>query len=126
VKDHGFARVTNRLRIANETHDVTAGRGGILAIVTAVQSTHDLAEDAPDKLLFTHLVLVLQVTDDAPQVAVSAVLHVEVKVLGCLDVVAFEVGDNVWVSEFLEDGKLGLQLFALLLGHFEVADLFSA
>ena len=48
------------------------------------------------------------------------------KVLGCLNVVALEVGDNIWVSEFLEDGKLGLQLFTFLLGHFEVADLFSA
>ena len=126
MKDHGFPWITNRLDVANETHDVTASLRGIFTVVAAVQGTDNLAEDAPDELLLTHLVLVLQVANDSSQVAISAVLHVKVKVLGCLDMVTFEIGDNVWVSEFLQDGQLGLQLFALLLGHFEVADLFAA
>lgn len=126
MEDHGFPRITYWLDVADETHDITASRRRIFTVVAAVQGTDNLAEDAPDKLLLAHLVLVLQVANDSSQVAVSAVLHVEVKVLGCLDMVAFEIGDNVWVSEFLQDGKLSLQLFALLLGHFEVADLFAA
>ena len=126
MKDHGLAWITDRLRVADQAHDVAASRGRVFTVVASVQGAHNLAEDAPDKLLLAHLVLVLEVADDASEVAVSTVFHVEVEVLRGLDVVALEVGDNVWVSEFLEDGQLGLQLFALLLGHFEVADLFSA
>lgn len=49
--------------------------------MAAVQCADDLAEDAPHKLLFAHLVLVLEVTDDAPQIAISAVFHVQMQVL---------------------------------------------
>lgn len=94
--------------------------------MAAVQGADDLAEDAPDELLLAHLVLVLQVADDASQVAVAAVLHVQMQVLARLDVVALEVGDDVGVAQLLEDGQLGLQLLALLLRHLAVADLLAA
>jgi hypothetical protein len=126
VKDHGFPRVTSRLRVANQPHDVTACCGRVFTIVAAVQRADDLAEDAPHKLLLAHLVLVLQVPDDAPQVAVAAVFHVQVKVLRGLDVVTLEVGDDVRVAELFQDREFGLELLALLLRHLEIADLFPA
>ena len=126
MENHGLARVTGRLRVANESHDVAACRRWVFAVVAAVQGADDLAEDAPDELLLAHLVLVLEVADDTSEVAVAAVLHVEVKVLRCLDVVALEVGDDVGVAEFLEDGQLGLELLAFLLRHLEIADFLAA
>lgn len=72
--------------------------------MAAVQGADDLAEDAPDKFLLAHLVLVLQVADDASQISVAAVFHVQVQVLARLDVVALEVRDDVGVSKFLQDG----------------------
>jgi len=126
VENHGLAWVTGRLRIANESHDVAACRRWVFTVVAAVQGADDLAEDAPDELLLAHLVLVLEVADDTSEVAVAAVLHVEVKVLRCLDVVALEVGDDVGVAEFLEDGQLGLELLAFLLRHLEIADFLAA
>jgi len=114
MEDHGLARVTGRLRIRAQSHDTwTSIRRG-LSKVAAVQCADDLAEDAPYKLLLAHLVVVLEVADHTTQVTVPAVFHVQVQILGRLDVVSLEVGDDVWVSEFLEDRKLGLQLFALL------------
>ena len=65
MKDHGFAGVANRLRIADETHDVAPSGGRVFTIVAAVQCAHNLAEDAPDEFLLAHLVLVLQFADDA-------------------------------------------------------------
>jgi hypothetical protein len=56
-----------------------------------------LGEDAPHKRLFGVLVLVGQVLDDAPEVAVSAVFHVEVQVLADLEVFAVVVADDVRV-----------------------------
>lgn len=126
MENHGLAWVTGRLRIANESHDVAACRRWVFTVVAAVQGADDLAEDAPDELLLAHLVLVLEVADDTSEVAVAAVLHVEVKVLRCLDVVALEVGDDVGVAEFLEDRQLGLELLAFLLRHLEIADFLAA
>lgn len=48
------------------------------------------------------------------------------EVLRCLDVVAFEVGDNVGVSELLQDRQLSLQLLAFLLRHLKIADFLAA
>jgi hypothetical protein len=126
VQDHGLPRITGRLRVGAQSHDIAAGGGRVFAKVAAVQGADDLAEDAPHKLLLAHLVLVLQVADDAAQVAVPAVLHVQVQILRDLDVVALEVGDDVRVAELLEDGELGLELFALLLRHLLVADFLAA
>lgn len=126
MENHGLAWVTGRLRVANESHDVAACRRWVFTVVAAVQGADDLAEDAPDELLLAHLVLVLEVADDTSEVAVAAVLHVEVKVLRCLDVVALEVGDDVGVAEFLEDRQLGLELLAFLLRHLEIADFLAA
>ena len=93
--------------------------------MASVESIHDLAEDGPDELLVGELVLVLEVLDDAAEVAVAAVLHVQVQVLRGLQVLALVVADDVWVYELLEDGQLGLQLFLLLLRHLGVGDLFA-
>ena len=126
MENHGLAWITDRLRIANEAHDVAACRRWVFTIMAAVQGADDLAEDAPDKLLLANLVLVLQVSNDTSEVAVSAVFHVEVEVLRCLDVVAFEVGDDVGVSKLFQDRQLSLQLLAFLLRHLKIADFFAA
>ena len=59
MENHRLAWVTDWLRIANQTHDVAACRRGVFTIMAAVQGADDLAENAPDKLLLTNLVLVL-------------------------------------------------------------------
>lgn len=127
MEDHGLgARVTRRFRVCSQAHDIAAGSWRVLAVVAAVEGADDLAEDAPDELLLAHEVLVLQVADGAAQISVAAVLHVQVQVLARFDVVALEVGDDVGMAQFLEDGQLGLQLLALLLRHLAVADLLAA
>lgn len=99
MQDHGLgAGVGRGLGIGGQAQDVAAGGGGVLAVVAAVQGADDLAEDAPHKLLVADLVLVLQLADDAAQVAVAAVLHVQVQVLAGLDVVALKVGHDVGVA----------------------------
>lgn len=108
MEDHGLARVTGRLRIRAQSHDTGTSVWRGFSKVAAVQRADDLAEDAPYKLLLAHLVVVLEVADHATQVTVPAVFHVQVQILGRLDMVTLEVGDDVRVSEFLEDGKLGL------------------
>jgi hypothetical protein len=126
VKNHRLARITDRLRVANQPHYVAACRWRVFTVMTAVQGADDLAEDAPDKLLLAHLVLVLQVPDDTSEVAIAAVFHVEVQVLRCLDVITFEVGDDVGMSELFQNRQLCLELLALLLRHLEIADFLAA
>jgi hypothetical protein len=94
--------------------------------MAAIKRTDNLAKDAPYKLLLANLVLVLEVSDDAPQIAIATVFHVQMQVLGGLDVVPLKVCDDVGMPEFLENGELGLELFALLLRHFQVADFLAA
>jgi hypothetical protein len=118
--------ITDGLSVRTQAQDIAASRWGVFTKVAAVQGADNLAEDTPDELLLAHLVLVLEVADDAPQVAIAAVFHVQVKVLGNLDVVALEVCDNVGVSKLFEDGQLGLQLFAFLGRHLLVADFLPA
>ena len=59
MENNRLAWVTDWLRVANQAHDVAACRRGVFAIMAAVQGADDLAENAPDKLLLTNLVLVL-------------------------------------------------------------------
>jgi hypothetical protein len=49
-----------------------------------------------------------------------------VKLLLCLEVLAVEVGDDVRMPEARETLKLGVELLALLLGHFAIVDFFPA
>jgi hypothetical protein len=81
VKNHRSLAVTDRLCVGAQAHNITSGCWRVLAKVAAVKGADDLTEDAPHELLLTHLVLVFQVADDAPQVAIPAVLHVQVQVL---------------------------------------------
>jgi high-affinity nickel permease len=94
--------------------------------VAAVQRRDELAEDAPHKALLRVHAAVGQVLDDAAQVAVAAVLHVEVQVLALLEVFAVVVGYNVGMPQVRQDLELGVQLLALLLRHAQVADLLAA
>ena len=103
VQDHRLPRITGGFRIRTQSHDIASSCRRVLTEVTPVQRADDLAEDAPYELLLAHLVLVLEVTNDAPEVAIAAVFHIQVQVLRCLDVVALEVGYDVWVAEFLEN-----------------------
>jgi hypothetical protein len=126
MKNHRSLAVADRLCIRAKSHDIASSRRRVFSKVAAVEGADDLAEDAPDELLLAQLVLVLQIADDAPEVAVPAVFHVQVQVLGRLDVVALEIRDDVGMAKFLEDGELGLELFTFFRRHLLVADLLSA
>lgn len=108
MKNHRSPLITGGLCIRAQAHDITASGRRVFPKMAAIQRAHNLAEDAPHELLLAHLVLVLEVSDDAPQIAVSTVLHVEMQVLGGFDVVPLEVGDDVRMSELLENGEFGL------------------
>lgn len=88
---------------------------GIDTIVAAVESRDQLGEYTPDKGLLGILILDRQVADHPAEVAIAAVFHVEVQVLGGFEVLAMVVADNVWVSQSGENLELGVQLFTLLL-----------
>jgi len=77
VQDHGLAiAIAHRLCVSAQPHDVLAWRRRILTIVTSVEGADNLTQYAPNELFIRVLVLVLEVLDDAPEVAVAAVLHV--------------------------------------------------
>ena len=125
---HGASRDLGRaVHVAlREAEHVGAHLGRIDTIVTAVQSQDELAEDAPDEALGSSLTLVLQVLDHTAEVAVAAILHVQVEILADLEMLAVVVGDNVWVPEMRKDLEFGVKLLALLLGHAQVRNLFAA
>jgi len=100
--------------------------GGVDAIVTTVQGGDQLGKGAPDKRFLRILILLRQITDHPAQVAISAVFHVEVKVLRGFEVLAMVVADDVWVAQCRQDLEFGVELLALLLRHLEVTDLFPA
>jgi hypothetical protein len=126
VQDHGLAiAIAHRLCVRTQTHDVLAWRRRILAMMTSVQGADNLAEDAPDKLFIRVFAVVLELLDDAPEVAIAAVLHVQVEVLRRLEVLALVVPDDIRVDQLLQYGEFGLELFAFLGRHLGIADLFA-
>lgn len=116
---HGFG-------VGAKTHDILTSWRRVLPIVTAVESIHNLGEYGPDKFLLGKLVLVLEILDDATEVAVATVFHVEMQILRGLEMFALVVADDVGMDELLEDGQLGLELFFFLLGHFGVGYFLAA
>lgn len=109
-----------------QPQDVGADLGRIDAIMAAVESHDELTEDAPDKALLGPLSLELEVLDDATEVTVAAVFHVQMQVLADLEMLAVVVGHNVGMAQMREDLKLGMELLALLLGHAQVRDFLAA
>lgn len=95
-------------------------------VVTAEQGQDQLAEYAPHEALLCPLTLEGEVLDHPTEVAVAAVLHIQVQVLGDLQVLTVIVGDDVGVAEGREDLELGVELFALLLRHAQVGDFLAA
>lgn len=88
--------------------------------MTPIQGHDQLAEDAPDKAFLGSLTLHCEVLDDTTEVAVAAVLHVQVQVLADLEVFTVVVGDDVGMAEGRQNLELGVELLALLLRHSEV------
>lgn len=82
-----------------ETEHIRADLWRVNTIVTPVQGHGQLAEDAPDEAFLSSLALEREVLDHAAEIAVAAVLHVEVEVLADLEVLAVVVGDDVGMSE---------------------------
>lgn len=109
-----------------QSHDILANFGGINAIVATIQGGHKLRKDAPDESLLCVLVLGLKISNNTAQIAIATVFHVDVQVLTGFEMFAAVVSDNVGVAKGRKNGELCVQLLALLLGHFEVADLFAA
>jgi hypothetical protein len=81
MKNHRSLAVTDRLCVGAQAHDIASRCWRVLAKMAAVEGADDLAEDAPHELLLADLILVLQVADDAPEIAIPAVFHVQVQVL---------------------------------------------
>jgi len=98
----------------------------ILPIMTPIQRSHQLREDTPHEVLFGQHIPLPQLLDIPAQVAVAAVLHVEVDVVGGLDVLARVVLHDVGVAQGLEDVELGGELGFLAVGHAGVGDFFAA
>lgn len=67
-----------RLRGGAQAHHVLANLGWIDTVVAAVQGGDKLGKDAPNECLLCILVLGVQVSNDASQITVAAVLHVDV------------------------------------------------
>lgn len=101
-------------------------RLGIFTIVAPIQGTHQLREDRPHEILLRPLPALRQLLHQPAQVAVAAVLHVQVQVRGGLNVLARLVLHDVGVDELLEDGNFGVELGALFVRHAVVGDFFAA
>lgn len=109
-----------------QTKCIRTRLGRINTVVTPVQRHDELAENTPYEALLCSLPLVLQVLNHSSEVAVPAVLHVQVKVLAGFEVLAVVVGDDIGVAQVREDLELGMELLALLLGHAKVRNLLAA
>lgn len=66
--------------------------------MTAVKRSDELGEDTPHIFLLGELVLRNERLDDLAQVPTIAVLHVDVKFLGCLEMFPMVIPDNIWVT----------------------------
>ncbi len=66
--------------------------------MTSIECSDQLGENAPHKALLGVLTLFLVVFDDPPEIPIPAILHVDVDVLGSLQVLVFIVCDNIWVA----------------------------
>ena len=98
----------------------------IMPVVASVQCANQLRKDSPHELFLSQHVPLFQLLDVAAQVAVAAVLHVQMDVGRALDVLSGVVLDDVGMAEVLEDLQFCCQLVALPVGHAVVADLFAA
>lgn len=116
----------DRLCISPKAHDVAANLRRILSIMTAIQRSDKLCKHTPHELFIGALIPQLQLFDHLAQIAIAAVLHIQMQILSRFVVFSLKVSDDVWMPKLLENGKFGLELFALFRGHLGVADLFSA
>jgi len=94
--------------------------------MAAIQRPHQLRKDTPHELLLGQHISLSQLLDIPAQVAVAAVLHVKVDIVGGLDVLARVVLHDVGVAQGLEDVELGGELGFLAVGHSGVGDFFAA
>lgn len=76
--------------------------------MAAVEGRNELRKDAPHKRLLSILVLLLQLLDDPTEISITAVFHVQVQILGRLEVFAVVVADNVGMAQRREDLELGV------------------
>jgi hypothetical protein len=101
---HLLALQLGRLRIRAQAHDVTSDLWRVLAVMATVQCADQLRKNAPDELFFGVLILLLQPFDHLAQIAVAAILHVEMQVLRGSEMVPLVVLHDVWVTKLAEDG----------------------
>lgn len=124
---HGMWRFALQgLCVTAEAHDIPSDLWSVLAIVTSIQSSDHLSEDAPHEVLVGHLATPLEILYVSPKISVLTVLHVYVQVRSGFDVLTLVVGDDVGVSQAFQDGELCLQLFSLPRRHLKVADFLAA
>jgi hypothetical protein len=108
MQDHNTASRCSWFRSITQSHDITPNFRRVNAIVTPVKGSDQLSEHAPHKALFRVLFLDLKVFDDATEISISTIFHIEVEVLSGLQVFSVVVSDDVWVSKRRENRKLGV------------------
>lgn len=85
--------------------------------MASVERANKLRKYRPHEVLLCVLVALRQLLNQSTEIAIPTVFHVEVQVGRRFDVLATLVLDDVGVDQLLEDGDLGMELKALLLGH---------
>ena len=93
--------------------------------MAAIQRSCELRHYTPHKVLLGIFVCLDKVFDYCSQVSSTTVLHVQIKVLGRLEMFAMIVGHDVGVSQGTQDIKFGGELFALFVGHLYIVYLFA-
>jgi hypothetical protein len=76
-----------------------ANLGWIFSVVAAVQRTHELCKDAPNKLFLCIMVPLFQLLDIASKVTIPAILHVEMQVMTGLEVFSVAILDDVRMTQ---------------------------
>jgi len=103
---HAVSRVSNltlqtvsTLRIL-ESVPAIGNLWRIEAFMASVQGRDQLRKYTPDETFGRSLVILLIAFDHLTQVAIPAILHVQMQILGVLKVVSLKVLDNVRVFKF--------------------------
>ena len=102
-----------------------ARRRRVLTIVTPIQRAHDLRKDAPHEVLIGVFTILRQLLDVPTQVAIATVLHIQMQIVGGLEVLARDKLDDVGVFEGGEVPQFLVELLALFRGHAAVGYLFA-
>jgi hypothetical protein len=93
--------------------------------MASVKRSDELRKDLPNKLFLCVFVCVFKVLNHHAKVSTPAILHIQVQILGCLQMFSVIVCHDIWVSEGTQNVKFRGELLSLFLRHFYVVDFFA-